>query len=141
MVKNISSIIINAPIQKVWDTVTQPALVKQWQFGSDLITDWKIGSEIRFRSEWNNQIFEQWGIVKDIRLHEYIQYSLFAPGSGREDIPENYFTMHYNFSSENGGTKLVIIQEDNRSGAVQEAPQGEENPVLSSLKAVAEAAD
>ena len=92
MVKNISSIIINAPIQKVWDTVTQPALVKQWQFGSDLITDWKIGSEIRFRSEWNNQIFEQWGIVKDIRLHEYIQYSLFAPGSGREDIPENYFT-------------------------------------------------
>lgn len=94
-----------------------------------------------FQVEWNNQIFEQWGIVKDIRLHEYIQYSLFAPGSGREDIPENYFTMNYNFSSENGKTKLVIIQDDNRSGAVQEAPQGEENPVLSSLKAVAEAAD
>lgn len=49
--------------------------------------------------------------------------------------------MNYNFSSENGKTKLVIIQDDNRSGAVQEAPQGEENPVLSSLKAVAEAAD
>jgi hypothetical protein len=55
-----------------------------------------------------------------------------------EDKPENYFIMSYILTSENGKTKLEIIQEDNRPTAVQEEPQGEENPVLKSLKELAE---
>ena len=31
-----------------------------------------------------------------------------------------------------------MIQEDNRPGAVQEKPEGEENPVLAALKSLAE---
>jgi hypothetical protein len=31
-------------------------------------------------------------------------------------------------------TKLEIMQEDNRPNAVQEQPQGDENPVLQALK-------
>lgn len=58
-----------------------------------------------------------------------------------EDKPENYFTMNYRLSSENGHTKLEIVQEDQRPNAVQEAPQGEENPVLQLLKEIAEAED
>jgi hypothetical protein len=64
--------------------------------------------------------------------------SLFAPRPGLEDSPENYFIMSYILTTENEQTKLEIIQEDNRPNAVQEAPQGEENPVLQSLKKVAE---
>jgi hypothetical protein len=55
-----------------------------------------------------------------------------------DDKPENYFTMSYHLSSENGQTKLEIVQEDQRPNAVQEAPQGEENPVLKLLKEMAE---
>jgi hypothetical protein len=68
-----------------------------------------------------------------------VSYTLFAPWPGVEDKPENYFTMNYSLSSENGHTKLEIVQEDNRPNAVQEAPQGEENPVLQLLKEIAEA--
>lgn len=32
MVVNVSVITINASVEKVWDTVTKPELVKQWQF-------------------------------------------------------------------------------------------------------------
>jgi hypothetical protein len=46
--------------------------------------------------------------------------------------------MNYVLTSENGQTKLEIIQEDNRPNAVQEEPQGEENPILQSLKQIAE---
>jgi hypothetical protein len=46
--------------------------------------------------------------------------------------------MSYILTTENEQTKLEIIQEDNRPNAVQEAPQGEEKPVLQSLKKVAE---
>ncbi|MGO4773005.1 SRPBCC domain-containing protein [Flavobacterium sp. W22_SRS_FK3] len=66
MATNISIIKINAPIQKVWKTVTEPEMVQLWQFGSDLITTWKVGSEIRFVTKLEQQVFEQWGIIKEI---------------------------------------------------------------------------
>ena len=46
--------------------------------------------------------------------------------------------MSYHLTEETGNTKLEIIQEDNRPGATQEKPQGEENPLLKSLKSLIE---
>jgi uncharacterized protein YndB with AHSA1/START domain len=125
MATNISTIVLNAPVEKVWNTLTQPELVKKWQYGSDLITDWKIGSEIRFKNEWEGQVFEQWGKVLEVVPTQKIKYSLFFPGPELEDKPENYFIMSYLLSEENQKTKLEIIQEE---------PQGEENPILQALK-------
>lgn len=138
MATNISTININTSPQKVWNALTQPALVKQWQYGSDVITDWKEGSEIRFRTKWQGKVFEQWGKILEVKTNELLRYSLFAPRPDLEDKPENYFEMSYMLSPDNGSTKLIITQEDNRPGAKQEPPQGEENPVLQMLKKVAE---
>jgi uncharacterized protein YndB with AHSA1/START domain len=138
MATNISTIVLNAPAEKVWDTLTKPDLVKQWQYGSDLITDWKVGSEIRFRNEWEGQVFEQWGTILEVVPNQKIKYSLFFPRPELEDKPENYFIMSYVLSEENQKTRLEIIQEDNRPGAIQEEPQGEENPILQGLKAIIE---
>ncbi|KQX11538.1 SRPBCC family protein [Flavobacterium sp. Root420] len=138
MATNISTIVLNAPVEKVWNVLTKPELVKQWQYGSDLITDWKVGNEIRFRNEWEGQFFEQWGTILEVVPNQKIKYSLFFPRPELEDKPENYFIMSYVLSEENQKTKLEIIQEDNRPGAVQEEPQGEENPILQGLKAIIE---
>lgn len=138
MATNISTIRINASIQKVWDTITKPEKVKLWQFGSDLITTWDLGTNIEFITEWEGTIFKQWGKVLEVIPNELLKYSLFAPRPDLEDKPENYFIMSYVLTSENEKTKLEIIQEDNRPNAVQEEPQGEENPILKSLKDIAE---
>jgi uncharacterized protein YndB with AHSA1/START domain len=138
MATNISVININASIQKVWDTVTRPELVKLWQFGSDLKTTWEVGSEIRFVTAWGDKVFEQWGKIVEIDPPQLLKYSLFAPGPELEDKPENYFMMSYVLTGENGQTRLEIIQEDNRVNAVQEEQQGEENSILKSLKEIAE---
>jgi uncharacterized protein YndB with AHSA1/START domain len=138
MATNISTIKVNASKQKVWDTITKAELVKLWQYGSDLLTSWEIGSDIKFRTKWEDKVFEQWGKVLEVRPNEIVKYSLFAPRPGLEDKPENYFIMSYVLTDENGQTKLEIIQEDNRPNAVQEKPKGEENPVLKSLKQLAE---
>jgi hypothetical protein len=79
------------------------------------------------------------GEVLEVIPNKLAKYSLFAPRLDLEDKPENYFVMSYILSDENGTTKLEIVQEDNRPGAVQEAPQGEENPMLAGLKALIEA--
>ncbi|MBP6432207.1 MAG: SRPBCC domain-containing protein [Ferruginibacter sp.] len=138
MAKNISTIKINASTQKVWDIITKPEFVKLWQYGSNLLTTWEVGSDIKFRTEWEDKVFEQWGKVLEVRPNEIVKYSLFAPRPGLEDKPENYFIMSYVLTDDNGQTKLEIIQEDNRPNAVQEEPQGEENPVLMLLKQLAE---
>ncbi len=138
MATNISKITINAITQKVWDTLTKPELVKLWQFGSDLQTNWEIDSEIKFITEWEGQIFKQWGTVLEMQQNKLIKYSLFAPRPDLEYKPENCFIMSYVLKDDNGKTKLEIIQEDNRPNAVQEEEQGEENPILRSLKKVAE---
>lgn len=138
MATNISTIVLNASVEKVWNALTQPELVKQWQYGSDLLTTWKTGSEIRFRNEWDGQVFEQWGTVLEVVPNQKIKYSLFFPRPGLEDKPENYFIMNYVLTEENQKTKLEIIQEDNRPGAVQEEPQGEKNPILQGLKTLIE---
>ena len=69
MATNVSKVEINAPLNKVWHALTNPALVKKWQYGSELTVDWKVGSEIRFRTEWEGKIFEQWGTLLEFELN------------------------------------------------------------------------
>ena len=138
MATNISTIHIKASPEKVWETLTKPELVKLWQYGSDLTTDGKVGDDILFTTAWEDKIFEQWGKLLEIKPNELLRYSLFAPRPDLEDKAENYFEMNYVITAENDGTKLVILQIDNRPGAKQEEPQGEENPVLQLLKQTAE---
>lgn len=138
MATNISRITINTTVKKVWDTLTKPEFVKLWQFGSLLQTNWEVGSKIKFVTEWEGKIFEQWGIVLEYTPTQKLRYSLFAPRPDLEDKPENYFEMIYSLTADNGQTKLEIVQEDNRPNAVQEDEQGEENQILKMLKQVAE---
>jgi uncharacterized protein YndB with AHSA1/START domain len=138
MATNISKLTINATTEQVWDALTNPEKVKAWQYGSELITDWNIGSEIRFETEWEGKTFEQWGTVLEFKPNHKLKYSLFAPRPDLEDRPENYFEMEYLLTEKENATELKIIQEDNRPGAKQEGEQGEENPVLKMLKELIE---
>ncbi|PJJ09217.1 activator of Hsp90 ATPase-like protein [Flavobacterium sp. 1] len=138
MITSKSTILINATKQKVWDALTKPELVKKWQYGSDLLTDWKVGSEIRFRVEWDNKVFEQWGKILEVIPNELIKYSLFFPRPDLEDKEENYFIMSYFISESENAVQLEIIKEDNRPGAVEEKESTEENPVLIALKEIIE---
>jgi uncharacterized protein YndB with AHSA1/START domain len=117
MATNISTVTINATKQKVWDTLTKPELVKQWQYGSDLLTNWTVGDKIEFVTEWEGNIFKQWGTVLTFIPTDSLSYNLFAPRPDLEDKPENYFVMKYILTGIDDKTKLEIIQEDNRPNA------------------------
>ncbi|MET3288364.1 UNVERIFIED_CONTAM: uncharacterized protein YndB with AHSA1/START domain [Brevibacillus sp. OAP136] len=134
-----SRITIQAPAENVWEALTNPELVKKWQYGSGLITDWQVGSEIRFRVEWEGTLFEQWGTVLEVVPHQLITYTLFAPRPGLEDKPENYFIMSYSLTDKDQSTLLSIKQTDNRPGASeQDSNEDGDNAILNALKAVVE---
>jgi uncharacterized protein YndB with AHSA1/START domain len=142
MSTNTSTVVIAAPAAVVWEWLTQPERVREWQYGSTLITDWQPGSEIRFRNEWDGQVFEQWGTVLTVDQPREIRYTLFFPGAGVEDRPENYLTMTYSLQDTGDGTQLSVSQEDTREtpdatdgGAADDGPN-----VLEVLKQLIESA-
>jgi len=42
------SIAINSTAGEVWDALTKPEKIKVYLFGTETITDWKVGSPIVF---------------------------------------------------------------------------------------------
>jgi uncharacterized protein YndB with AHSA1/START domain len=130
---------ILAPANKVWLALTVPHLVKQWQYGSDLLTTWEPGSPIIFRNEWNGQVFEQKGTVIEFVPGSRLKYSLFFPRPDTQDIQEHSFFMTYELSESGGLTSVVFRQEDPRPPSPDASSGGEEGPdVLSSLKDLVE---
>ena len=131
---------ILAPAKKVWLALTSPGLVKQWQYGSELLTTWEVGTPIAFRNEWNGQVFEQKGTVLEFSPESRLKYSLFFPRPGLQDIPENYFFMTYELAESDGITSLLVRQEDPRGSPPDESAGGDDGPdVLSALKELVEA--
>ncbi|SFE05348.1 Activator of Hsp90 ATPase homolog 1-like protein [Chitinophaga sp. CF118] len=131
-----STITTTATPQKVFEVLTKPELVKLWQFGKVLSTDWKTGSEIRFSTEYEGKVLEQWGTILEMRTNELIKYNLFTPRPDLEDRKENYCVTSYILTNNNDQTNIEIIQEDNRPNSFTGG--GNLMPILTSLKNIAE---
>lgn len=58
-----ASISINAAPSKVWDALLDPEAIKQFMFDTDVVTDWKTGSPIVWRGEWQGNPYEDKGVV------------------------------------------------------------------------------
>src|SRR5689334_21844298 len=134
-----STVNIRAPANKVWRALTVPELVKQWQYGSDLLTTWEPGAPIVFRNEWNGQVFEQKGTVLEFEPTSRLKYSLFFPRPDLQDVPENHFFMVYELSERDGVTSLLFRQEDPRPSTPDASAGADEGPdVLATLKELIE---
>ncbi|MDF2433521.1 MAG: hypothetical protein JWP44_3152 [Mucilaginibacter sp.] len=106
-----TTIIFDEPIEKVWQGLTDPTLVKQYFFGTDLKSDWRVGSPITFSGEWGGKTYVDGGVILAIDPPEYLKYSYWSSMSGTEDKPENYNDITYELTEADGKTTLVIIQE------------------------------
>lgn len=132
-----AEIIIEASIQKVFEALTKPELIKLWQYGRVVTTDWKVGGSIEFTNECEGsaQTLEQWGTILDIRPNEFIKYRLFTPRHDLEDWVENYCVTSYILVDEKRFTRVELIHEDNRpNGFVPTTLK----PILAALKRIAE---
>ncbi|HEY8934462.1 MAG TPA: SRPBCC family protein [Cyclobacteriaceae bacterium] len=106
------TVAIKAPISKVWEALTKPKLIKKYFFGTDASTDWKKGSPIFFRGEWEGKPYEDKGFILDVVPGKMVKYSYWSSFSGTQDIPENYANVTYELSpNDDGGTILTITQD------------------------------
>ncbi len=107
-----TSILIHSPASAVWDALTNPAVVKEYFFGTTLITDWKVGGPVRFTGEWDGVTYEDKGTVLAFEPERYLSYNYWSSFSGTEDIPENYANIEYILEAAEGGTQLTITQDN-----------------------------
>lgn len=110
-----TSIDIKAPAAKVWQALTDPSIVKQYFFGTDVKSDWKKGSTITWEGEWEGKSYKDTGTVLDIDPGRMIKYDYWSSMSGTENIPENYVDVTYELSESGGKTMLTITQEKIKS--------------------------
>jgi uncharacterized protein YndB with AHSA1/START domain len=143
-IKNI--ITIKAPASKVWDALTNPEQTKKYMFGCETVSDWKKGSSLLWKGNYEGQemVFVKGNIV-DIKPEKFLAYTTIDPNSTIADIPENYLTVAYELTTENGQTVLTVTQGDYRTVAegerrYQEAYNNGEgwNPILVEIKKLVE---
>lgn len=105
------SIKINSDSATVWKWLTDPELIKQYFFGTQTETDWKKGSPIYFRGEWEGKKYEDKGTILDIQPGKFVKYNYWSSMSGTPDIPENYASVTYELNPGGNATILSIIQD------------------------------
>jgi uncharacterized protein YndB with AHSA1/START domain len=85
-----------------------PDLIRQWFFGVDTETDWRKGSSIIHRGEYQGKPYEDRGRILEIIPPRLLQHSHWSPVSGLPDAPENYQQVTWELSERDGRTDLVI---------------------------------
>ena len=90
-----SNINIQSTPEKVWDVLTNPEKIKEYLFGTEVLTDWNIGSPIVFQGAYDGQQYKDKGNVIENTKNELLKYDYWSGFSGLEDEPENYYLVTY----------------------------------------------
>jgi uncharacterized protein YndB with AHSA1/START domain len=130
---------IGAPSSKVWAALTRPHLIKQYLFGTEVISDWKVGSPITYKGEWEGKAFEDKGRILKMEPEKLLMSTHWSPLSGVPDSPENYHTVTYTLSEKDGSTEVTITQDNNASEEEKAHSEGNWKTVLAGMKKLLEA--
>ncbi len=129
---------IHAPVSKVWQALVNPEIIKQYLFNTDVISDWKVGSPILYRGEWQGKPFEDKGTILQIEPEKLLMSTHWSPLSGVPDLPENHHTVTYTLSSKGESTEVTIAQDNNASEEEKEHSEQNWKVVLERMKKLLE---
>jgi uncharacterized protein YndB with AHSA1/START domain len=133
-----ASVLVSAGPEKVWKALTDPELIKKYLFGTEAVSDWKVGSPIAYRGVWEGKAYEDKGTITELEPNRRFVSTYWSAFSGLPDKPENYATVTYLLEKEGPGTKLRVIQDNNASEEGRAHSEANWNKVLGVLKSLVE---
>ncbi len=128
------SIAIAAPVERVWNALITPSAIKEYMFGTTVESDWKEGSPIFWKGEWNGRDYEDKGVIRQFNPGRALQYTHFSPLSGLPDTPANYHTVTIQLSPEGDGTRVSLTQDNNLTEEARSHSEKNWNVMLDGLK-------
>jgi uncharacterized protein YndB with AHSA1/START domain len=104
------TIAILAPPAKVWQALTDPALMKRWLSETELevITDWEVGSPIVIQGPWYKTQMVNSGTVLRFESMKQLAYTHLSSISRLPDVPENYTTISFELEPNDEGTTVHL---------------------------------
>ncbi len=132
----VAEIQIDAAPARVWSALTDPAEIEQYMFGSEVVTDWEPGSRIVWRGEYEGKSYEDHGKILVFEPDRLLAMTHFSSLSGEQDVPENYHSLWYEVDEVDGGTRVRLTQDNNRSPEAAEHSRANWETMLAGLKSV-----
>ena len=129
---------IDATPRVVWQALTDPRQVARWMSGTDVSTDWRVGSPITWRGEMNGAAYEDKGEILVSDEPTRLSMTHYSPLMGASDEPENYHTVTYDLSADGDGTTVELSQDGNDSAEQAEQFGANWQGMLDALKKTVE---
>lgn len=129
-----TSVTINASSAKVWNALVSPEAIKQYMFGTNVVSTWQEGNPIVWKGEWQGKSYADKGVLLQFKPGRTLQYSHFSPLSGLPDKPENYHTVTIELSNAGNQTRVSLAQDNNPTEEEREHSEKNWGMMLTGLK-------
>jgi uncharacterized protein YndB with AHSA1/START domain len=133
-----ASTTVNASASDVWQALTNPEIIKVYMFGTEVQSDWKTGSPITWRGNYQGNSYEDKGKILQVLPDKLLQYTYHSSLSGIEDKPENYFNITFELEEDNGQTNVAVTNSNLPDEKSQEHAEKNWQAVLSKMKEAVE---
>jgi uncharacterized protein YndB with AHSA1/START domain len=133
-----ASISVHAPLAVVWDALVNPAVIRRYMFGTNVVSDFKPGSPIAWKGEWKGKAYEDKGVILRFEPEQVLSYSHFSPMTGLPDKPENYHTVTIELSRRGEETLLSLSQDNNPTDDARAHSEENWTAMLKGIKALVE---
>jgi uncharacterized protein YndB with AHSA1/START domain len=134
----VASILIDAPRQDVWKALVTPARIKEYMFGAEVESEWRAGSPILWKGNWQGKPYEDKGVIQRIEPGRVLQYTHYSPLSGAPDLPENYHTVTIALEDAERETRVTLEQDHNATAEAREHSEKMWQAMLAALKRILE---
>ena len=134
-----AEVLVSAPPERVWEVLTSPETRPEIMFGARTVTDWRPGHPITWSGQWQGHAFEDKGEVLQVEPARRLVVTHFSPMSGQPDVPENYHRLEYRLEPVDGGTQVILEQDNNPTAEAADHSARNWRAMLDGLKKVAEA--
>jgi len=129
-----ASLTVDVPRAKVWDALVNPKAIKQYMFGATVVSDWREGSPIVWKGEWQGKAYEDKGTILEVEPGRTLRYSHFSPLSGLPDEPGNYHAVTIELSDEGNQTRVALAQDNNPTDEARVHSEKNWGMMLAALK-------
>ena len=111
---------VHATPSEVWHALTTPADLKSFFFGADVQSDFRVGSPVTMKGEFEGKPYEDKGAVLAAEPNRKLPFSHYSPLAGAPDRPENYHVVTFDLTPKGRDTAITLTQ-SNLTGGVSAA--------------------
>ena len=133
-----ASVAIDAPVDKVWEALVNPAIIQQYMFGTTVKSSWKPGSPITWKGEWKGKSYEDKGEILEVVPEHHLKYSHYSPLTGEPDVPESYHHVTIDLIEEKDKVRVALSQDNNGNEEARAHSEKNWKTMLEGLKKVVE---